>query len=69
MNEQGTVLLRVFVDANGLPQQIEIKKSSGFDRLDKAAISSVQRWRFVPGKRNGIPEGMWNNVPINFILE
>lgn len=69
MGEQGKVMLRVFVDENGIPGQIEIKESSGFDRLDKAAIASVQRWRFAPGKRNGVPEGMWNIVPINFVLE
>lgn len=69
MGEQGKVLLRVLVDENGLPQQIEIKQSSGFDRLDKAALASVQRWRFVPGKRGGVPEAMWNIVPVNFVLE
>lgn len=69
MGEQGKVLLRVMVSEQGLPQQIEIKTSSGYERLDKAAITSVQRWRFVPGKRNGIPEAMWYIVPINFVLE
>ncbi|MEG1102136.1 MAG: energy transducer TonB, partial [Comamonas sp.] len=69
MSEQGKVLLRVLVDENGSPQQIEIKQSSGFDRLDKAALASVQKWRFVPGKRNGVPEAMWNIVPVNFVLE
>jgi periplasmic protein TonB len=29
----------------------------------------VLRWRYVPGKRNGVPEGMWFNVPISFVLE
>ena len=69
MNEQGKVLLRVLVNEQGLPQQIELKESSGFDRLDKAAIAAVQRWRFAPGTRNGVPEAMWNIVPINFVLE
>ncbi|MBF6632096.1 MAG: energy transducer TonB [Comamonas sp.] len=69
MGEQGKVMLRVLVDENGLPQQIELKESSGYDRLDKAALASVQRWRFVPGKRNGVPEAMWNIVPVNFVLE
>ena len=69
MNEQGKVLLRVLVDENGAPQQIEINQSSGFDRLDKAALASVRQWRFVPGKRNGVPEAMWNIVPVNFVLE
>jgi protein TonB len=56
------------IDEQGQPQQLEINKSSGFERLDKAA-EAVKRWKFVPGKRNGVPEGMWNIVPINFVLE
>ena len=69
MGEQGKVMLRVLVDVNGQPQEIEIKESSGFDRLDKAALAAVRHWRFVPGKRNGVPEAMWNIVPVNFVLE
>ncbi|MEG1455038.1 MAG: energy transducer TonB, partial [Comamonas sp.] len=69
MGEQGKVVLRVFIDVEGKPQTIEIRQSSGFDRLDQQAIESVKRWRFVPGKRNGVPEAMWNIVPINFVLE
>lgn len=69
MGEQGKVLLRVLVNEQGMPEKIELKESSGFDRLDKAALNAVQRWRFVPGKRNGVPESMWNIVPVNFVLE
>lgn len=69
MGEQGRVLLRVLIDADGLPQRVEIKQSSGFDRLDRQAQEAVLRWRFVPGKRNGVAEAMWNLVPINFVLE
>lgn len=69
MGEQGKVMLRVFVNAQGLPERIEIQKSSGFERLDKAAVAAVQRWKFAPGTRNGVAEAMWNIVPINFVLE
>ena len=69
MGEQGKVVLRVLIGTDGLPQQVEIKQSSGFDRLDRQAQEAVMRWRFVPGKRNGVPEAMWNLVPINFVLE
>lgn len=61
-------MLRVHVGADGLPREIHIHKSSGFDRLDKAAISTVQRWKFVPGTRGGSPEAMWVIVPINWVL-
>ena len=69
MGEQGKVVLRVLIGTDGLPQKVEISKSSGFDRLDRQAQEAVMRWRFVPGKRNGVPEAMWNLVPVNFVLE
>ncbi|MDD2846541.1 MAG: TonB family protein [Rhodoferax sp.] len=69
MGEQGKVVLRVFIGADGTAQKVEIKQSSGYDRLDRQAQEAVLRWRFVPGKRNGTPEAMWNLVPINFVLE
>ena len=69
MGEQGKVMLRVFVNAQGQPEQIQIQQSSGFDRLDKAAVDAVRRWKFTPGSRNGVAEAMWNIVPINFVLE
>ena len=64
LNEQGTSTIRVLIGADGLAQQAEIGKSSGFDRLDRAALATVMRWRYVPGKRNGVPEPMWFSVPI-----
>lgn len=69
MGEEGKVVLRVLISADGKPEKIEIHKSSGYERLDRHAQDTVQRWRFVPGKRNGVPEAMWNLVPINFVLE
>lgn len=69
MGEQGKVVVHVLIGADGLPQKAEIKQSSGFERLDKAALSTVLSWKYVPGKRGGVPEAMWFNVPINFVLE
>ena len=69
LNEQGQVVIRVFVAADGSPQQGEVKTSSGYDRLDQEALRTVMRWRFVPGQRFGTPEAMWFNVPVNFVLE
>lgn len=69
LGEQGKVVLRVLIDTDGLPQKVEVKESSGFARLDRQAVDAVMRWRFVPGKRNGVPEAMWNLVPVNFVLQ
>lgn len=69
LGEQGKVVLRVLIGTDGLPQKVEVNKSSGFERLDRQAQDAVMRWRFAPGKRNGVPETMWNLVPVNFVLE
>jgi protein TonB len=69
MGEQGRVVLRVLIGADGVPQQAEVQQSSGHGRLDRAAAEAVMRWRYVPGKRGGVPETMWFQVPIEFKLE
>jgi len=69
LGEQGKIVLRVLIGTDGLPQKIEIKQSSGYERLDRQAVDTVSRWRFVPGTRNGVPEAMWYLQPINFVLQ
>ncbi len=69
LGEQGKVVLRVFIETDGTAARAEVRTSSGFERLDQAALQTVLRWRYVPGKRGGTPEAMWVTVPINFVLE
>jgi protein TonB len=66
--EQGTVLLRVLVNIAGDAAQVEIQRSSGFERLDDAARAAVRRWKFVPGRRGGEPVAAWVIVPLAFSL-
>jgi protein TonB len=67
--EQGKVLLRVQVDASGQVAGIEIHASSGFERLDKAALAAVRRWRFEPARSGDRPVAGVALVPITFQLE
>ena len=53
--EQGKVVLRVLVNASGSPDKVEIRSSSGFSRLDDAALDAVRRWRFVPARQGDKP--------------
>jgi periplasmic protein TonB len=66
--EQGRVVLRVFVSEQGLPSEVQVRTSSGFNRLDEAASSTVRQWRFVPARRGSSPVGAWVLVPISFSL-
>ena len=69
MGEQGTVLIRVFINTEGRAEKAEIRTSSGYARLDDTALETVKRWRYVPGTRAGVAEAMWFNVPIRFVLD
>lgn len=68
LGEQGKVVIRVLIGKDGKPQQGDIHQSSGYDRLDQAALRAVMGWRYVPGQRDGMAQDMWFNVPINFAL-
>lgn len=66
---QGTVLLRVLVDENGVPVQVEIEHGSGSIVLDRSAREQVlAHWRFQPAMVNGHAERAWAKVPVNFVL-
>ncbi|WP_406850393.1 energy transducer TonB, partial [Chromobacterium phragmitis] len=67
--EEGTVRLRVLVSAQGAPQEVSVHDSSGFPRLDRAALAAVKRWRFIPAKRGGEAIAYPFIVPIEFSLK
>ena len=66
--EAGRVLLRVFIDEQGLPRQVQVNRSSGFARLDEAAIEALRKARFKPCIADGQPVAGWALVPLTFEL-
>jgi protein TonB len=68
MGEEGRVVLRVFVNERGQPEEVQVRASSGFNRLDDAAKNTVRQWKFVPAKRGDTAVGAWVLVPISFSL-
>ena len=64
---QGTCVLWLVVDADGLPQKIRVQRALGMG-LDEEAIKAVQRWRFQPATKDGQPVPVMINVEVNFRL-
>ena len=69
LGEQGRVLLRVFVTADGVAGTVDLRSTSGSERLDRAALETVKRWRFVPARQGEAAVAAWVLVPISFSLE
>ena len=66
--EQGRVLLRVLVSENGLAESVQLDSSSGYEKLDRAAIEAVKKWSFIPAKRSNQPVSAYVLVPVKFSL-
>jgi protein TonB len=60
LGEQGSVVLQVLVGTDGRVIDTKLLQSSGFDRLDQAAIAGVKaNYRFIPGTVGGKLQPMW----------
>jgi TonB family protein len=66
---EGEVILKVEVLSNGRVGQVEVKKSSGYELLDRSALATVKQWKFVPAKRGEAQVPLWVNIPIKFQLQ
>ncbi len=69
LGESGTVLLKVLVDEQGRPRDVEVAKSSGFVRLDQQAVQAMLRARFQPHIEGGIPHPVWVMAPQTFKIQ
>lgn len=66
-NLQGTVELRIIVDANGNPQNIRVVRSIGLG-LDEKAMEAVRQYKFTPAMYQGHPVAVQMNVNVEFHL-
>lgn len=66
---EGTVLVRAEIQGDGRCSQVQVKESSGFQLFDKAALSAVRDWRFVPARKGTQTVVAWVDVPIAFTIE
>lgn len=64
--EEGTVLLRVRIDEEGVPLNVSVRESSGHERLDQAAVETVRNWSFSPAEENGSSVRSNVLVPVKF---
>lgn len=68
LGEQGRVLLKVLVSENGLAESVQLDTSSGYEKLDRAAMEAVKKWSFIPAKRSNQPVSAYVLVPVKFSL-
>ena len=69
MGEAGVVVLRVELDETGHVSTAKVQNSSGYARLDEAALNAVRHWHCTPPTRNAQPVRAVALQPFNFVLQ
>jgi TonB family protein len=64
---EGTCVLWLVVDSEGMPQKVKVTRPVGMG-LDDKAIEAVQQWRFLPSLKDGNPVAVQINVEVSFHL-
>ncbi len=68
LGQQGEAVVRVRLEPDGSAAEIRLWRSSGFGLLDRAALTAVHGWHFLPAMRGGRPVAAWVEIPVRFHL-
>ena len=70
LGEQGLVMVKLCVNAQGLVGEVAISQSSGFHGLDQSALKTLAQWRFSPVAANDTSfSSQCFRTPVQFTLE
>ncbi len=65
---EGVVTLWVYIDSNGILQDVQLMNTSGIASLDQAALSAAVNTRWTSARNNGLPVAVWTTLNYNFSL-
>lgn len=67
--EAGSVVVSVLVGADGRVADADVARSSGYARLDSAAVrQALSAWRFRPATRDGVAVESRHQITVTFVL-
>jgi protein TonB len=69
LGEQGRVLFDLHILPDGSVGETRLRRSSGYARLDRAALDAVRHWRYMPARRGLDPIPYWYVQPVTFSLD
>ncbi|MDB6063664.1 MAG: hypothetical protein JWM78_3767 [Verrucomicrobiaceae bacterium] len=70
LGEEGTVEVLLYVLADGRIESARVERSSGFARLDEAAVrEALHSWRLLPSRVYDVPTAAWHRIAVTFHLK
>jgi periplasmic protein TonB len=68
LREEGVAIVLVRVDDRGRVRDTKLARTSGFKRLDEAAIRGVAKWKFAPAPAGTRSADAWGQFELRFNL-
>jgi TonB family protein len=65
---EGTVVLRLWIDKDGLPKRHEVVQSSN-PIFVESSVASAMKWEFSPAIVKGTPIGVWASVTFEYKIQ
>jgi protein TonB len=68
MGRQGRVVIKVLIGTDGRVKQVELVSSPSSSFFDATKRRALDKWRFKPGTRDGVPMETWKTMAVRFVL-
>ena len=65
--EQGATGVLIRVEESGRVKEVKVARSSGYPRLDEAAVEAIRKWKFARAPPGSAPNGTWAQTELRFI--
>ena len=65
---EGRVTVRVLIGADGRVKQVELVSATTDAFFAVTKQQALEKWRFKPATRDGIPEEAWRTMSVTFVL-
>jgi protein TonB len=71
LKEEGETIIAILINADGSVGEVRVEKSSGYQRLDDAAVDFYKNKasKFIPGTRAGQPVAAWKTMKVVWKLK
>lgn len=66
---EGEVEVWAFIDERGVVKKCQVEESSGYSRLDQAALKAVMQFSFLPALNYDRTVAVWVRIPLVFKID
>lgn len=68
LGNEGRVVVKVLIGTDGRVKQVEMVSSPSSSFFEATRRRALEKWRFKPGTRDGVPMETWKTMAVRFVM-